>query len=87
MVVSLYRRKATLDVQAWDDLSETILPKGSEGDYQGTVDEEDYPKLIPAGLDPLAKPVPSSLQATIEHTASEQQTKTSPIVSEVNQRA
>ena len=27
LVVSLYRRKATLDVAAWDDLSETLLPK------------------------------------------------------------
>jgi NADH-quinone oxidoreductase subunit K len=87
MVVSLYRRKATLDVQAWDELSETILPKDTQGDYQSAEKEEDYPKLIPAGLDPLAKPVPSSLQATIEQTSSDQPTKTSPIVSEVNQRA
>ncbi|MFM8260887.1 MAG: NADH-quinone oxidoreductase subunit NuoK [Pirellula sp.] len=87
LVVSLYRRKATLDVQAWDELSETILPKDTQGDYQSAEKEEDYPKLIPAGLDPLAKPVPSSLQATIEQTSSDQPTKTSPIVSEVNQRA
>ncbi|MFN5274038.1 MAG: NADH-quinone oxidoreductase subunit NuoK [Planctomycetota bacterium] len=87
MVVSLYRRKSTLDVQAWDELSETILPKDSEGDYQGMEKEEDYPRLTPAGLDPLAKPISSSLQATMEQTASEQQTKTSPLVSEVNQRA
>jgi NADH-quinone oxidoreductase subunit K len=81
MVVSLYRRKATLDVQAWDELSETILPK-----------EESYPKLIPAGLDPLDKPVPSSMQATIEqasslHESKLNESKTSSAVSEVNQRA
>ena len=87
MVVSLYRRKSTLDVQAWDELSETILPKDSEGDYPGLGKQEDYPTLIPAGLDPLAKPVSSSLQTSIEQNVSELQTKTSPIVSEVNQRA
>ena len=27
LVVSLYRRKATLDVAAWDELSETMIPK------------------------------------------------------------
>ncbi|MFM8572119.1 MAG: NADH-quinone oxidoreductase subunit NuoK [Pirellula sp.] len=87
MVVSLYRRKATLDVQAWDDLSETIMPKEPEGDYQGMDKEQEYPKLIPAGLDPLAKPAPSSLQAAIEQGVSEHESKTSPIVSEVKQRA
>jgi NADH-quinone oxidoreductase subunit K len=82
MVVSLYRRKATLDVQAWDDLSETILPKSTAGDYQDLEHEEHYPKLSPAGLDPLDRPVPSSMQASLD-----QDQKTSPIVSEVNQRA
>jgi NADH-quinone oxidoreductase subunit K len=75
MVVSLYRRKATLDVQAWDELSETILPKDPAGDYEGLEKQEDYPKLIPAGLDPLDKPVSSSHQAN------------TPMVSEVKQRA
>ena len=83
MVVSLYRRKSTLDVQAWDELSETILPKDPDGDYQGAEPQEEYPKLIPAGLDPLAKPVPSSLQATMEQSASDHESRTSPVVSEV----
>ncbi len=92
MVVSLYRRKATLDVQAWDELSETILPKDPQGDYPGMDKEESYPKLIPAGLDPLDKPVPSSMQATIEqasslHESKLNESKTSSAVSEVNQRA
>ena len=87
MVVSLYRRKATLDVQAWDELSETIMPKDPEGDYEGMAKEENYPKLIPAGLDPLANPVSSSLEATIKQSASEHESKTSPSVSEVKQRA
>jgi NADH-quinone oxidoreductase subunit K len=80
MVVSLYRRK------------ETILPKDPQGDYPGMDKEESYPKLIPAGLDPLAKPVPSSMQATIEqasslHESKLNESKTSSAVSEVNQRA
>jgi NADH-quinone oxidoreductase subunit K len=86
MVVSLYRRKATLDVQAWDELGETILPKDPEGDYEGFEDLEVYPHLYPAGLDPRDRPMPSSLQASLEQAISESNQKTSPMVSEVKQR-
>ena len=86
MVVSLYRRKATLDVQAWDELSEMILPKEPEGDYMGMERLESYPKLSPAGLDPRDQPMPSSFQANPNQPTSELDHKTSPIVSEVKQR-
>jgi NADH-quinone oxidoreductase subunit K len=86
MVVSLYRRKATLDVQAWDELGETILPKEPEGDYKGFEHLETYPHLSPAGLDPLDKPVPSSMESSLPQTFFESQQKTSPTVSEVKQR-
>jgi NADH-quinone oxidoreductase subunit K len=71
MVVSLYRRKATLDVEAWDELSETLVPKEPEDavpSVHGSVSEpvHDFPKLVPAGLDPLANPVPSSLEGVLE---------------------
>lgn len=71
LVVSLYRRKATLDVEAWDELSETLVPKEPEDSIpsiHGTVSEpvHEFPKLVPAGLDPLANPVPSSLEGALE---------------------
>lgn len=74
LVVTLYRRKATLDVQAWDELGETLLPKEAvevDPERDGSVfdGEPDFPKLVPAGLDPLANPVPSSLGAALESAA------------------
>jgi NADH-quinone oxidoreductase subunit K len=74
MVVSLYRRKATLDVEAWDELSETLTPKPHEGEtvsVEGTSydTEQRFPKLVPAGLDPLDSPVPSSLDAALESSS------------------
>lgn len=68
MVVSLFRRKPTLDVQAWDELSETIIPHSPDEEFEGFAQEEHYPTLVPAGLDPLDKPVPGGLQAAIEKT-------------------
>jgi NADH-quinone oxidoreductase subunit K len=64
MVVSLFRRKPTLDVQAWDELSETIMPKSLDEDYEGLEQEEHYPPLTPAGLDPLNRPVSGGLQTS-----------------------
>ncbi|MFO0014053.1 MAG: NADH-quinone oxidoreductase subunit NuoK [Planctomycetota bacterium] len=71
LVVSLYRRKATLDVEAWDELSETLVPKEPEDavpSVHGSAleTEPSYPRLVPAGLDPLSSPVPSTLDAAIE---------------------
>lgn len=63
LVVSLYRRKATLDVAAWDDLSETLIPKVIESPQ--TLDEPamEFPKLTPAGLDPLSRPISANFDA------------------------
>ncbi len=63
LVVSLYRRKATLDVAAWDDLSETLTPKVIEAPQ--TLDEPamEFPKLTPAGLDPLSRPISANFDA------------------------
>lgn len=71
LVVSLYRRKPTLDVEAWDELSETLIPKDPKDvlpSLEGSsLDGEPvYPKLVPAGLDPLANPIPASLDAALE---------------------
>jgi NADH-quinone oxidoreductase subunit K len=63
LVVSLYRRKATLDVQAWDELSETLVPHTPEVASDSNVAEEEFPRLTPAGLDPLVRPVPSLLDS------------------------
>jgi len=69
MVVSLFRRKATLDVQAWDELSETLGSKSSE-DATGDLHVAPvFPKLTPAGLDPLADPVPSSFEVAVQGIA------------------
>jgi NADH-quinone oxidoreductase subunit K len=63
LVVSLYRRKATLDVAAWDDLSETLIPKVIE--VPQTLEEPamEFPKLTPAGLDPLSRPISADFDA------------------------
>jgi NADH-quinone oxidoreductase subunit K len=63
LVVSLYRNKATLDVRAWDDLSETLTPREPETPATLLSEDEVFPKLTPAGLDPLANPISSSYEA------------------------
>lgn len=68
LVVSLYRRKATLDVRAWDELSETILPHEPEIESELNEPEEQFPTLTPAGLDPLVRPVPTQLDPMNEGT-------------------
>jgi NADH-quinone oxidoreductase subunit K len=82
LVVSLYRRKATLDVSAWDELSETLIPKEPEDaepkSHGSALEvEPEFPKLVPAGLDPLSSPIPASLDAALE-TASRTMTTHSP---------
>lgn len=59
LVVALYRRKPTLDIVAWSDLRETDgqaiqLESGDRPEEPNM-----YPKLTPAGSDPLMAPVPS----------------------------
>ncbi|MEQ1825312.1 MAG: NADH-quinone oxidoreductase subunit NuoK [Pirellula sp.] len=63
LVVSLYRRKATLDVKAWDELSETIIPKDVETPVSLDETELEFPKLTPSGLDPRERPVPANFEA------------------------
>ncbi len=67
LIVSLYRRKATLDVEAWDELSEVVSPKAPDipVDFGGA--EPSFPKLTPAGLDPISNPVPSTLDTVIKN--------------------
>jgi len=63
LVVSLFRRKATLDIKAWDELSETIVPKELEASVSMEHDEQEFPKLTPSGLDPMELPVPANFDA------------------------
>jgi NADH-quinone oxidoreductase subunit K len=85
MVVSLFRRKPTLDVQAWDELSETIVPRSLDEDFEGFAKEEHYPKLVPAGLDPLDQPMPGASQAVLEKTTGTL-SRGATVNAEVNQR-
>jgi NADH-quinone oxidoreductase subunit K len=57
LVVSLYRRKQTLDIAAWDELSETLIPKVVDAPATLTEPDMEFPKLTPAGLDPLSRPI------------------------------
>ncbi len=61
MVVSLFRRKATLDINVWSELNETPNMPVSETTMNIVEESIDYPKLTPAGLDPSFMPVPSDL--------------------------
>jgi NADH-quinone oxidoreductase subunit K len=63
LVVSLYRRKPTLDIKAWDELSETIIPKVVEAPVKLDEQELEFPKLTPSGLDPMERPVPATFEA------------------------
>ncbi len=61
MVVSLFRRKATLDVNAWSDLNENPNSPATETTIMIVETSIEYPKLTPAGLDPSVMPVPADL--------------------------
>jgi NADH-quinone oxidoreductase subunit K len=65
LVVSLYRKKATLDIKAWDELSETLVPKEVEAPMSMSTAEQVFPSLTPSGLDPLQDPVPSEFTANL----------------------
>jgi NADH-quinone oxidoreductase subunit K len=70
LVVSLHRRRATLDVNAWTDINETPKLPGSEPTLSVPEPTHEYPKLTPAGLDPLVQPMPVELiQANWKETA------------------
>ncbi len=61
MVVSLYRRKATLDVHVWAELTENPTVPAAEVEERFVEQETSLPKLTPAGLDPALQPVPFTL--------------------------
>ena len=63
LVVSLYRRKATLDIAEWDELSESMVSKAVESSDTITEPELEFPKLTPAGLDPLSRPISANFDA------------------------
>lgn len=63
LVVSLYRRKQTLDIAAWDELSETLIPKVIDAPATLTEPDMEFPKLTPAGLDPLSRPIYEKFEA------------------------
>lgn len=63
LIVSLYRRKATLDINLWDELSE--VPAVAEREDIGSLGglPENFPTLTPSGLDPMQSPVPAQFTA------------------------
>ena len=60
LIVSLSRRKSTLDIQAWSELNE--VPMRTAEVPMTMVDQtKHYPKLTPAGLEPSVSPSPVEL--------------------------
>lgn len=65
LIVSLYRRKATLDVNLWDGLNEVPVAPEVEPRIDSSSDRPQFPTLTPSGLDPLKSPVPAEFKAEI----------------------
>lgn len=65
LFVSLYRRAPTLDSRAWRHLAEQRSTEPDEP-LDDDSEAEAYPKLTPAGLDPLRHPQSLSPQAEDE---------------------
>lgn len=65
LIVSLYRRKPTLDVKAWDELSETLTASEAVEVVVSNNAEQVFPKLTPSGLDPMQSPVPAEFKAEV----------------------
>ena len=68
--------RATLQVneraangKAWDELSETIIPKVVEAPAVLSELEQEFPKLTPAGLDPMERPIPANFEANSTEVA------------------
>jgi hypothetical protein len=57
LVVALYRRKSTLDVELWSELRETAPDKTKPTSKIEKDIEAEYPVLTPAGVDPLTTKV------------------------------
>lgn len=62
LIVSLFRRRATLDVQLWSDLNETPAPTVSETPVRLVEPPQHFPSLTPAGLDPAENPIPAEIE-------------------------
>lgn len=87
LVVSLYRKKATLDVRAWDELSETLVPKEVEAPMSMSTVEQVFPSLTPSGLDPLQDPVLSEFSANVSVSSPSNEPKTTVKKAEVTHNA
>lgn len=87
LVVSLYRKKATLDVRAWDELSETLVPKEVEAPMSMSTVEQVFPSLTPSGLDPLQDPVLSEFSANLSASSPSNEPKTTVKKAEVTHNA
>jgi NADH-quinone oxidoreductase subunit K len=61
LIVSLFRRKNTLDVYMWSELNETPSDPFTEKSEIIMEKELDHPLLTPAGLDPSINPMPVTL--------------------------
>jgi NADH-quinone oxidoreductase subunit K len=61
LVVTLFRRKNTLDVFSWSELNETPTTPFAETSEIILEKELDHPLLTPAGLDPSINPMPAAL--------------------------
>ena len=60
LIVSLSRRKSTLDIQAWSELNEVPM-RTAEVPITMIDQVKHYPKLTPAGLEPSVAPSPVEL--------------------------
>jgi NADH-quinone oxidoreductase subunit K len=65
LVVALYRRKSTLDVQVWSQLRETSVERTATVRVKEVADDNDYPVLTPAGIDPLLTKIPAEFDADL----------------------
>jgi len=60
LVVALYRRKSTLDVELWSELRETAPNRTKATPKTEKETDADYPVLTPAGVDPMTTKVPAT---------------------------
>jgi len=65
LVVALYRRKSTLDVQVWSELRETPPERSGTVIAKEVAGENEYPVLTPAGIDPLLSKIPAEFEADV----------------------
>lgn len=64
LILTLYQRRRSLDVQVWSSLSEADLPRLSEVEAPAEIKPHpEYPRLTPAG--PLPKTQPSKVPTKV----------------------